>query len=696
MWGTVGLAVAGFAMRLRAGEVPVDPNRVILMSDTHIDSRGLTRGKHDAVGAFKECVRQVAEMKPRPAAVLLLGDLTENNTVESFRLFRELLAPWDRAGIKYFLTLGNHDRAAIFFKALPEFRGRTAVPGGPVSQLVELPLADFAVIETAGIGSPDWFGTVAEADRAWLNGVLARQTDKPLLICGHHPVDRNPEGVELRQAPRFLAWIYGHYHQMVSKITRDGIRTAAIPSTGFPEETSGYGILDMSRANGVTAFRITFAATDPKSPLHGREIARLVYPPVIPVSMTPEGDWRVRVEAAGVDASVTVEGPETRRVAGEPIPRLPPYNPKGPAYARGAKLAGVRAQECSVRHALDPASLVLKDRAGAVTFVRGRDYEAELTWGCVGRLEGGAIGPDTPVTADYAYGTMRLDAVVLTAERKIVLRKGAPHVSLPRPPDCAPGELRLANIWVTPRLQKLGEAQLFPVLEQAFPVPSGPAPEEAERRLPKTLAKLRAGGTVRILAWGDSVTDGGYLPDRERDRWQEQFARRLRERFPQAKIELATEAWPGRNTASYRAEPPGSPHNYKEKVLDARPDLIVSEFVNDAGLDEEGVRRHYGRIRDEFRQIGAEWVILTPHYVRPDWMGLASEKGIDSDPRPYVKGLRVFAAESGIALADASLRWGRLWRQGLPYSVLLMNAINHPDPCGMGLFADALMPWFPR
>jgi hypothetical protein len=36
------------------------------------------------------------------------------------------------------------------------------------------------------------------------------------------------------------------------------------------------------------------------------------------------------------------------------------------------------------------------------------------------------------------------------------------------------------------------------------------------------------------------VTNGGYLPEPEKNRWQEQFVRRLRERFPKAEIELVT------------------------------------------------------------------------------------------------------------------------------------------------------------
>jgi hypothetical protein len=76
-------------------------------------------------------------------------------------------------------------------------------------------------------------------------------------------------------------------------------------------------------------------------------------------------------------------------------------------------------------------------------------------------------------------------------------------------------------------------------------------------------------------------------------------------------------------------------------------------------------------------------------------MGLTREREIDEDPRPYVAGLRAFGSKHGVALADASLRYGRLWRQGIPYTSLLLNSINHPDARGMKLFADALMELFP-
>jgi hypothetical protein len=47
-----------------------------------------------------------------------------------------------------------------------------------------------------------------------------------------------------------------------------------------------------------------------------------------------------------------------------------------------------------------------------------------------------------------------------------------------------------------------------------------------------------------------------------------------------------------------------------------------------------------------------------------------------------VAGLRQFAAKHNVALADASLRWGRLLKPGLPFTTLLSNSINHPDDRG--------------
>ena len=418
-----------------------------------------------------------------------------------------------------------------------------------------------------------------------------------------------------------------------------------------------------------------------------------------PASFSVVGDWDVRVvvEPRSVNATLRVSPPPLITVSGERHGKLPVFNPKAGGWVKGAQLRGVQAQETTTPGLLVAGTLTLRagPEADAAVFARGKDYLVDEQWGTFGRTTNSTIKTDQAVFASYQHSQLRLDAVVLTRAGVVEWRPGVARAAAPLPPTVAEGERHLGNLWLPGAVTKLAPEHLFPILETSYPEPPKASPSAAEKQLPRALKKLQSGEKLRVLAWGDSVTECQYLPEWEKNRWQAQFVTRLRARFPKADIELVTEAWGGRNTGSYLNEPPGSVHNYREKVLGAKPDLIVSEFVNDAGLNPKQVAERYGKLLVDFQGIGAEWIILTPHYVRPDWMGLTREREVDDDPRPYVKGLREFAAKNPVALADASLRYGRLWRQGLPYNTLMLNSINHPDARGMKLFADALMELFP-
>jgi len=406
------------------------------------------------------------------------------------------------------------------------------------------------------------------------------------------------------------------------------------------------------------------------------------------------GNWGVRVAhtAAGVVAAGTfvVAPPDIVEVLNEKIPTLPLFNSTVPGWVKGVALEEVKAAECTVIRALDPDSLVVKTAPGreATLLERGRDWEADPEWGTVGRLAEGRIAEGQPVWASYRAALRRIDSVVRLTDGTLELVHGEPQIVLCEPPSIPAGSERLVNVYLPGRIETLSDANLFPILESVCPPLAPDQPPQARTRLPETLRRLEAGEKLKILAWGDSVTT--Y------DRWQSMFVERLKARYPQADIELVTEAWGGRNTGSYLAEPPGSEHNYREKVLDARPHLIVSEFVNDAGMTPADVDRQYGRLLADFRDIGAEWIILTPHYVMPEWMGPGflerGQRDIDDDPRPYVAGLKAFVAAhpEPVALADAARRYGRLWRQGIPYLTLMENNINHPNMAGHQIFADAL------
>ncbi len=414
------------------------------------------------------------------------------------------------------------------------------------------------------------------------------------------------------------------------------------------------------------------------------------------VELDPTNPWRV------VDGTTTLEiAPvDVVKVADARLEKLPTRPKNGwprwwGGWKRGLRLPALMACECSVKGALMPESVVVRRLDGTVLAV-GKDYELEGEWGCLARLPEGTLGAEEAVRVDYAYRAQRLDRVVRTATGTVVVRRGTPQASNPELPALQAGDIALATIWLNSETRRLQSRNLYRVREQAFPEAPIRGASVAERLLPKTWAKLTKGEPVTVLAWGDSVTEASYLP--QTDRWQEQFVRRLRKRFPKSTIRLVSNGWGGRTSGTFldvKLAPPGSPHNYVEKVLGVGADLVVMEFVNDAELTAlDTLRARYDRIRADLTARGAELCVLTPHYIRADWMGLPDPTATTEDPRPYVKNLRAWSTQAGVALADASLRWGRLAGQGIPYQTLLKNEINHPNAFGMTLFADALMDLF--
>ena len=368
-----------------------------------------------------------------------------------------------------------------------------------------------------------------------------------------------------------------------------------------------------------------------------------------------------------------------RHAVDDPV-ELPLFDEKAWAFKKGYTPLCVRADECAVKGALIPELLSVTTLSGR-SLVPGRDFRVDPEWGAVGLTP---EAPREPVRLSYAYTELRLDSLV-EKDGKVTRRYGEPHVANPVPPALADGERRVENLLVSAN----GEMR-FPILADATDAPR--TTPNAEATIPRTLSKLRSGEPVTILAWGDSVTAATYLPEEER--WQFQFIRRLREVFPKSEVTLVTRGWGGRNIKNFLDAPAGDEHNFAEAVLSVRPDLVVSEFVNDAGFPPETAQKLYGGVLADFRANGIEWAILTPHYVRCDWMGLKGQTDCDDDPRPYTAFVRRFARENGVGLADASLRWGHLWREGIPHETLLRNAINHPNTLGMSFFADALMDFF--
>ena len=415
------------------------------------------------------------------------------------------------------------------------------------------------------------------------------------------------------------------------------------------------------------------------------------------------GGWQIEVSSGIVKTGknrikitkpqhLAVANPDIVTIINERYDSVPSYDQNAAPWTRGYQLRGLTTIETTAADCLVPESVVIKSVEGDIIYKSGVDYGLEPRWATFGRLPDGAIPVNGSVLVDYTYGRSHLDSIVVDKHGIVSLIQGTPHTATPMPPNIGADSVVIANVWVPSRLTALTDDNLYPILEPKYPEPKNTGIPSAARLLPKTWAKLCSGKSVQIIAWGDSVTAGGQASDAAHQ-YQNQFAALLQKRFPKASIQLTTVAWGGRASESFLNEPKGSAYNFEEKIVQPRPDLIIMEFVNDAYLTPEQIETRYSALKKRFDEIGAEWIILTPHFVRPDWMGQTTVR-VEKDPRIYTSAVREFCTKHGVALADAALRWGHLLKEGIPYTTLLSNSINHPDDRGHEIFAKALMELF--
>ena len=163
------------------------------------------------------------------------------------------------------------------------------------------------------------------------------------------------------------------------------------------------------------------------------------------VAMTPAGGMNVKVEADGLNGTFAIDPPNRIEVKGERHPCLPPKT-KTPFWAKECRFKAAYNPQFLASWAVDPGTVAIF--ADGRRLERKRDYDFDEQWGGIHRLDTATVGGDKPITIDYVYRMRRLDSVVRTADGKLVLRTGAPHVVIPEPPALAAGETRVGNVFV--------------------------------------------------------------------------------------------------------------------------------------------------------------------------------------------------------------------------------------------------------
>lgn len=234
----VGLATAGWA-----ANVPLDENLVALFSDLHVTANTNSPYQREGVA---QCVREVLALNPRPAHVLMYGDLSFlQGETNDYLVLKELVKPLEAAGIQWHTCLGNHDRREAFSSVFPERAEASLVPGRLVS-VVSTPHVDFILLDSCLEGPVR--GALDDAQRAWLTQTLARAT-RPVIVGAHHTLKEIDVANLMVSNAVCVAYIQGHHHAWLHQ-PQQGVETLCLPSTGHWGDI-GYVMANLNAAEAV-------------------------------------------------------------------------------------------------------------------------------------------------------------------------------------------------------------------------------------------------------------------------------------------------------------------------------------------------------------------------------------------------------------------------------------------------------------
>ncbi len=254
--------------------------------------------------------------------------------------------------------------------------------------------------------------------------------------------------------------------------------------------------------------------------------------------------------------------------------------------------------------------------------VAGKDFVLDPAWNAVALTAATDFAEGPGYTADYQLGPRRVDAVCVSKTGEISLRAGEADLASPPVPEAADGDIVLAHVYFPGGdVSEVQPENIFPVGD---PSPDA-RPELALERLEKTRAKLESGEPVTIVCWGDSVTVGGDAEPMEEMRYSAVFERALRQHYPKARVETIAK---GASTNAMWFNPKHDLSKRWKDIEAAKPDLVTLEFVNDSYLTKwPQFKNQYDRILQKVNAMGAELLLITPHFTMMEKMGHQDLRG---------------------------------------------------------------------
>ena len=242
-------AVAAPCIAEVAGSPRVDANLSAFLSDLHVSGWNVKGQPTYQNPLFEKVVDQVLALNPRPARVVVFGDLALWNGLDAdYEVSLPGLKRLTDAGMDLYVTAGNHDCRERMFKYHLRQKELTPVPGRFVS-VIDLGHADLFLLDSLHeIPRPEGFGSAIQGiidpeQGEWLVKKVASAT-RPYFLGAHHPPgELKIKGKDIRglfaKDPKFAGFIHGHSHRWDRQwyhkdyVRKHVIRQVGLPSTGW-------------------------------------------------------------------------------------------------------------------------------------------------------------------------------------------------------------------------------------------------------------------------------------------------------------------------------------------------------------------------------------------------------------------------------------------------------------------------------
>ena len=156
---------------------------LIQISDLHLRPHGKAASRVAETNMLTErALRAVRAFAPRPDALLITGDLTDDGLASEYQ---ELVAMLARTiDLPVYMIPGNHDRREVMKQELAAWPGITDDPRFIHDTVENLPVR-LVMLDTAIPGGVA--GELCPARMQWLAATLATAPEKPTMIVMHHP-----------------------------------------------------------------------------------------------------------------------------------------------------------------------------------------------------------------------------------------------------------------------------------------------------------------------------------------------------------------------------------------------------------------------------------------------------------------------------------------------------------------------------